>query len=64
MNGLEIYSKLQINSEKIREALNTFVLNPDIKKLIDENNYLRSICPHEFVDGVCKYCDTEEKKHD
>ena len=60
MNGNEIRKKIDENNEKIREMTTSFVLNPDIRKLLFENDKLRAQCQHEFEDGVCKYCDAFE----
>ena len=60
MNGNEIRKKIDENNAKIRKMTTSFVLNPDIRKLLQENDLLRSQCKHEFEDGVCKYCDAFE----
>lgn len=65
MTGQEIRKRIDENNLKIREAVETkfFTLNDDINKAIEDNYYLRSICKHDFEDGVCKWCDdfaTEE----
>lgn len=56
MNGLEIHDKIKINNKKIQAALNKFVLTDEINILMAENEELRRICPHEFKEGLCKYC--------
>lgn len=61
MNGNEIRQKIDENNEKIRMKLDSFVLTDEIKKLLAENDMLRRECPHEFVDGICKYCDGFEE---
>ena len=38
-----------------------FTLNPAVKELFAKNAELQVQCPHNFVDGVCEYCDAEEK---
>lgn len=62
MSGIEIYEKINANNKIIHEALRKFVLNEEIKKLLAENQSLKEICPHEFVNGVCKFCGTKETK--
>jgi hypothetical protein len=37
-----------------------FTLNKEIEDLKKENEYLQSICEHEFHDGYCIYCQTKE----
>lgn len=56
MNGLEIHNRIEINNKKIQAALNKFILTDEINTLMQENEKLRLICPHEFKDGFCKYC--------
>lgn len=60
MNGQEIRNRIDENNKKIHAALNKFILNDEINKLVKQNADLRSICNHEYVNGVCKYCDMEE----
>ena len=60
MSGNEIRLQIDKNNEKIRKALNTFILTDEIQKLMEENDILRSKCEHEFIDGTCKYCDAFE----
>ena len=60
MNGQEIRNRIDENNKKIHAALNKFILNDEINKLVKQNADLRSICKHEFVGGVCKFCDTAE----
>ena len=63
--GEQIRERIDANNKKIHDALNRFVLTDEINRLMKENFDLRTLCKHEFVDGVCKYCDTpEERKHD
>lgn len=62
MTGPEIREKVDNNNLKIREAVETkfFTLNDSVKVAIEDNYYLRSICKHEFEDGICKWCDAFE----
>lgn len=63
MNGQEIRKHIDENNIKIHTALNKFVLTNEINRLVKENAELRSICNHEFIDGVCKFCDTQEREN-
>lgn len=60
----EIRTKINKNNFKIRQSLenNCFVLSDEINNLLKENEEIREKCPHEFVDGVCKWCDEIEVK--
>ena len=60
MSGKEIRNLIDINNKKIRELSETFILTDEIKKLLDKNDELRSQCEHNFIDGVCEYCDAFE----
>ena len=60
MSGNEIRIKIDENNEKIRKELDRFVLTDKIKKLMEENDMLRTQCKHHFIDGVCEYCDMLE----
>lgn len=58
MNKEEIRKKILFNEQKIQKLLDpsTFILQPEVMKLMDENEYLKSICAHEFENGVCVIC--------
>lgn len=62
MTGLEIKKKIEENNEKIEKASKPFIftLNKTIACLMKENAELQKKCPHEFEDGICKYCGKEE----
>lgn len=60
MNGNEIRSRINLNNSKIRQALEKFTLTDEINKLMKENDALRAQCHHNYVDGVCEYCDSFE----
>lgn len=64
MSGNEIRIKIDENNEKMQSLLSDFVLTGEIKELLAQNEKLRSICNHEFIDGVCKYCDEMEVAND
>lgn len=58
MNKQQIHEKVLYNNKKIQELLDpsVFILQPEVQTLMEDNEYLKSICPHEFVDGVCIIC--------
>ena len=60
MSGIETRQKIDENNEKIRKAVNTFILNKEIQKLMIENENLRKECKHHFINGICEYCDAYE----
>ena len=60
MNGNEIRSRINLNNERIRQALEKFTLTDEINKLMKENDALRAQCHHNYVDVVCEYCDSFE----
>lgn len=64
MDKFEIRKRIDANDKKIQELLrpDIFVLNKEVKALLDENKELQKQCPHEFVKGICVYCDLEENK--
>ena len=61
MSGNEIREKIDANNLIIRSKLDNFVLTDEIKNLLAENETLRNECPHEFIDGICIYCDGFEE---
>ena len=58
----EIRNKVLFNEAKIKELLDpsVFILQPEVQVLMEDNEYLRSICKHEFVNGVCIICGKTE----
>ena len=44
--------------ETTKELLDpsVFILQPEVQVLMEDNEYLKTICPHEFVNGVCTIC--------
>lgn len=58
----EIRNKVLFNEAKIKELLDpsVFILQPEVQVLMEDNAYLRSICEHEFVNGVCIICGKTE----
>ena len=63
MNGLEIFSLVSKKKQRIEELFDptTFVLNKEVEALQQDIAELQKNCPHEFSEGVCKYCGKEEK---
>lgn len=62
MTGLEIRKRIDECNEKIEEVFNPtqFVLNSETVELMEEIAKLQLQCEHNFVDGVCEFCDMEE----
>lgn len=58
MTGEEIREKIIFNNQKIQSLLDpsVFILQPEVQKYMEENEYLESICPHVYEKGVCIYC--------
>lgn len=58
MTKEQIREKILYNNNKINQLLDpsVFILQPEVQQLIEENEYLKTICPHEFKDGVCQIC--------
>lgn len=62
MNGVEIQQKINNNLKIIEEEarIGTFVLSPRASKAVEENAYLRSVCPHCYSElGTCIFCNKE-----
>ena len=62
MTGKEIQDKINFNNKKIKESLDpsVFILQEEVAELLDENEKLRKICPHEFENNKCIYCGQEK----
>lgn len=62
MKPEEIRDKINYNNQKIQELLDptVFILQPEVQKYIEENEQLRSECPHIFENGVCIFCGKAE----
>ena len=58
MTGEEIRDKINFNNQKISELLDpsVFVLQPEVLKYMEDNEYLKTICSHKYEDGLCIYC--------
>lgn len=58
----EIQNKIIFNNMKIKELLDPsiFILQPEVQVLMEDNEYLQSICEHEFENGVCIICGKTE----
>lgn len=33
-----------------------FILQPEVQKYMEDNEYLKTICPHKYENGICIYC--------
>lgn len=66
MSGEEIKKQILFNNSQIAKlteaTMATFVLDPEINALINDNLHLQKICPHSFSNGVCIYCGIEEEE--
>ena len=64
MTNLEIKQAIDKNNERIQFLLNPseFTLNNAIAAILAENVTLQQKCTHNFLDGYCEYCYTEEGK--
>ena len=62
MDKKELRDKILYNNKKIEELLDpsVFILQPEVQQLMEDNEYLRSICQHEFENGVCTMCGKAE----
>lgn len=61
LTGKEVRARVDVNNKEIQRELNKFVLTDRINQLLQENEELRHVCPHEFVRGICIYCDLPEE---
>ena len=64
MSGPEIKERLDKNNAQIAKLLHKFVLTDEINKLLKENDDLRYMCPHEYENGMCKFCKLPEDDND
>lgn len=62
MTQEEIKNKIIFNNREIEKKLDpsTFILQPEVIMLMEENDRLREECNHVFKNGVCVYCGKEE----
>lgn len=58
MTGEEIRDKINFNNQKIQSLMDpsVFILQPEVQKYMEDNEYLKSICPHRYDGGICIYC--------
>ena len=50
MTGEEIRDKINFNNQKIQSLMDPsiFILQPEVQKYTEDNEYLKTICPHEY----------------
>jgi len=61
MTGEEIRIAIAKNDEIIEKSVtNTFVLNKRAREALQANAKLRSICPHQYNNNICIYCNKEK----
>jgi len=58
----EIRDKINKNKILIQDIMGdfNFTLDNRLNKVLEENEFIRSQCKHEFINGICKWCDEEE----
>ena len=58
MTGEEIRDKINFNNQKIQSLLDpsVFILQPEVQKYLEDNEYLKTLCPHKYENGECRYC--------
>lgn len=58
MTGEEIRDKINFNNQKIQSLLDpsVFILQPEVQKYLEDNEYLKMLCPHKYENGECIYC--------
>ena len=64
MTGQEIRQKINdlYREQNARvDIFSTFVFNPDVLNFNAKIRELQSICPHEFDNGYCIYCNKGEQ---
>ena len=62
MTGEEIRDKINFNNQKIQSLMDPsiFILQPEVQKYMEDNEYLKTICPHKYENRVCIYCGQTE----
>lgn len=62
MTGEEIRKAINKNNEEIHKYSVTFVFEPRVRELLNENKKLRFACEHNFdKEGTCIYCDMDKE---
>ena len=58
MTGEEIRDKINFNNQKIQSLLDpsVFILQPEVQKYLEDNEYLKTLCPHKYENRECIYC--------
>lgn len=61
IDALTIFEKVEQKRKRLEEIFDptSFVLNKEVEQLQQEISTLQEKCPHEFIDGVCRYCGKE-----
>ena len=62
MCGLEIKKRIDENNKKLSTLVrpNEWNLNHQVYRIMRENEELQASCEHQFENGVCVYCYTEQ----
>lgn len=66
MTGPEIKSRMEKLHREHKESFSTesakiFILDDAVVEYFAEIEHLQKICPHEFKDGECIYCQIREE---
>lgn len=62
MTGEEIRIAIAKNDDIIEKSVaNTFILNKRAREALQANARLRHACPHQYKNGICIYCNSEEQ---
>lgn len=62
MNGIDIQKRIIDNMKVIEEEASKgiFTLSKRANEALEDNKYLRGICPHKYDEtGHCIFCDKE-----
>lgn len=62
MTNEQIRAEMASNNAKIKDLIDPafFVLNDEIRGLLNRNKELTLICTHEFENGSCIFCGRRE----
>ena len=66
MTGEEIRRKITLLNEERKESFTTenakiFILDDSVVEYFEELEHLQAICPHEFHEGECVFCQIKEE---
>ena len=62
MNFQEIRTNINELNEQAEALIHNFMLHSsEMDAIITKIAKIQNECPHEFIDGICIHCDTEEE---